>query len=131
MEEKNNIKELAFTVPKDIGYHNDVGQLSDKQLQKHHDMMHVFFKKLEEGLGQFRDFNWTFNMVILRHSQIVNEMTKRGIHHHTPINNLDLIIPANDLKESVQELSEEQSIDISFEPPKHLKKEEDFKSTNI
>ena len=130
MEDKRNIKELAFVVPEDIKFEKDISELSDMQLQRWHDMMHVFFEKLLLGLGEFTQFRWSFNKTIIKHSQIVDEMMRRQIYHHTPINNLDLIIPGREIKSSVMELSEKEDIKISFNIPERVKKT-DSKSINL
>lgn len=120
---KNSVKELAFVVPEDIKFDKDISELSDMQLQRWHDMMHVFFEKLLLGLGEFAQFKWSFNKVIIKHKQIVEEMMRRQIHHHLPINNLDKIIPSNKIKESAMKLSKKSDIKISFEPPERIKKD--------
>lgn len=124
MEEKRTVKELAFVVPEDVKFEKNVTELSDKELQRWHDLMHVFFEKLLDGLGEFTQFKWSFNKTIIKHGQIVNEMTKRQIYHHSPINNLDLIVPVAEIKSSVMELSNKERVNISFNAPQRIKKPE-------
>lgn len=122
MEDKTTVKDLAFVVPEDIKFDKDISELNDMQLQRWHDMMHVFFEKLLLGLGEFTQFRWSFNKVIIKHQQIVDEMMKRQIYHHSPINNLDTIIPGYEMKQSVMELSKEKEVKISFDAPERIKK---------
>lgn len=127
MEREDNIKELALIIPNDVQFDVDITGLSDKELIRWHDLMHVFFEKLLEGIGQHTmDFRWDFNKVIIKHSQIVNEMFIRQIKHYSPINNLDKIVVGGEQKKSVLELSskEEDEPNIFFEAPKHEKIEQ-------
>jgi len=119
---KSSIKDLAFVVPEDIKFDKDISGISDIQLQRWHDMMHVFFEKLLLGLGEFAQFKWSFNRVIAKHHDIVEEMTKRGIYHHTPINNLDKIIPHKTSNSKSLNLSKNDRFDISFNEPKRVNK---------
>ena len=116
MDKQTSVKELAFVVPTDIIFENPSSGLSDKVLQRYHDVLHILFNKLQDGLGEFREFNWTFNKVIYKHSEVVREMTKRGIRHYYPINNLDKI--HSDASEySIAELSkkdDEKAIRINI-----------------
>jgi len=52
-----------------------------------HDQMHIYWKKLSEGFY----FEWTFNEVYEKHTELITEMSKRGIKHIFPINNLDKV----------------------------------------
>jgi hypothetical protein len=110
MDKERNIKELAFVVPTDVVFEQPVNDLSPKLLQRYHDVLHVLFNKLQDGLGEFREFTWTFNKVIYKHSEVVREMTKRGIRHYYPINNLDKI-HADASEYSISQLSKESNED--------------------
>ncbi len=126
-------KELAFVIPNDIAFEIDISILDNDQLIRWHDMMHVFFERLLDGLGQFSEFKWSFNKVIYKHEEIVSEMTKRQIPHYGPYNNLDIIksnilpIPKLEKQKSISyELSvkeeEESSVNISFDSPNQIEK---------
>lgn len=60
-------------------------ELDNDTLQDHHDHMHIYWKKVEEG----QEFGWTFKEVYILHKLIVIEMLKRGLDHFHPINELD------------------------------------------
>lgn len=149
MSEENpeKAKELAFVIPEDIKFDQEVSGLSDFQLQRWHDIMHVFFEKLLDGLGQYSsDFRWTFNKVIMKHKEIVREMRKRDITHYTPFNNLDNIrvldptktitedeeqelVDSNELDELDEELNEEiesesqeDGYDLTYDSPVNVQK---------
>ena len=115
-DNKKEIKELAFVVPTDIQYEMSVSGLDDEQLIRWHDMMHVFYNKLLDGLGEFHDFNWNFNKVIIKHDEIVSEMLFRGIKHFQPIGQLDDINVGNYSNHQERGVKKE-SVDLSFEPP--------------
>ena len=53
IENKKTVKELAFVVPTDVSPEGDVTKLNDKMPQRYHDVMHVLWKKLFDGLGEF------------------------------------------------------------------------------
>ena len=126
-------KELAFIIPNDIFYEGDTSNLTDIQLIRWHDMMHVFFERLLDGLGQFGEFKWSFNRVILKHEEIISEMSKRQIPHYSPYNNLDIIKSNILVTQKIEnktfrtsELSEEESkdnsVNISFDSPNQVEK---------
>jgi len=129
-EEEENIKEWAFVIPEDIKYDKNIYELSDIELIRWHDMMHVFFEKLLDGIGEYSQFRWTFNSVIHKHEELIKVMSERGIHHYGPYNNLDLIksnvIYSQIYEKKSNELSENQeileSIDLSINPPIHIDK---------
>ena len=114
--EVEKVKEFAFVVPTDIYFESNVLELNENQLQRYHDVLHILWNKLQDGLGEFGEFKWTFNKVIFKHSEIVREMTRRGIRHYYPINKLDYIY-ADTQEYSISELSkkEEKTDDVSFE----------------
>lgn len=118
----DNKEELAFVVPTDVNYEQPVSGLTDEMLQRYHDVLHILWKKLFDGLGEFGEFHWTFNMVISKHYMVVEEMWKRNIWHYQPFDSLDEIKYSSydneDKKLIVEELSkkEDKSGNISFEP---------------
>ena len=122
MEKNEIIKELAFVVPTDISPESDVTKFDDKMLQRAHDIMHVLWKKLFDGLGEFIDFKWTFNSVIYKHYEVVQEMWVRRIYHYEPFDTLDKVkyySKNEELEKPVaSELSkkEDKKEDISFDP---------------
>ena len=67
--------------------------LDSDHLVYFHDQMHVYWQKLSDGYY----FEWTFNEVYEKHTELVSEMIKRGIKHIFPINNLDNV-PVTPLK---------------------------------
>ncbi len=83
------VHELAFVVPNDIQFGLDVSGLDDEGLMRYHDMMHIFWEKVKDGLGEHSQFEWTFNKIIFMHTETTKEMLKRGIKHYEPINSLD------------------------------------------
>ena len=107
------VKELAFVVPTDVKYEGDVRELDSEQLIRWHDMMHVFYNKLLDGLGEFREFKWNFNKVIIKHDEIIAEMLSRGIKHFQPIGGLD-DINVGSYNEKVERTAK---LDLSFEAP--------------
>ena len=118
MEKNKEAKELAFVVPTDVSPTADVTKLTNEMLQRYHDVMHLLWKKLFDGLGEFHEFKWTFNSVIHKHYQVIEEMWKRRIYHYEPFDSLDKI-DYHDYGEKVvvSELSkEDKKEDISFEP---------------
>ena len=69
--------------------------LDDDKLEFYHDQMHIFWKRIEEGIW----FYWTFKEVYFMHKSIVIEMLKRALTHINPINDLDRVEFAKDIKE--------------------------------
>jgi len=125
MENKtqNNIKELAFVVPKDVSFEQPTSELNQIQLERYHEVLHILWNKLQDGLGEFSGFDWTFKKVILKHSEVVLEMEKRGIKHYQPINKLDEVHAYPELHKNIEyekELSKElgDEVQISFSPEK-------------
>ena len=86
-----DVKEFAFVVPTDVSFEQNVSELSDEMLQRYHDVFHVLWKKLFDGLGEFHEFKWTFNTVILKHGEVVKEMWNRKIYHYEPFDSLDKV----------------------------------------
>ena len=72
--------------------------LTDDTLEFYHDQMHIFWKRIEEGIW----FDWTFRDVYNMHKSVVIEMLKRKITHLHPINELDQIEFAKDVDEMVE-----------------------------
>jgi hypothetical protein len=73
----------------------DVTSLDNDKLEFYHDQMHIFWKKIEEGLW----FDWTFKEVYFMHKSIVIEMLKRNLKHIHPINDLDRVEFVKDMEE--------------------------------
>jgi len=84
-----------WNVPEEIVKEVSIPDLSDDQIEFYHDQMHIFWKKIEEGIW----FGWTFKDVYFMHKSIVIEMLKRKIDHIHPINALDNIEFVKDIKE--------------------------------
>lgn len=80
---------MAFNLPEGIEKDVNVRELEDFQLEKYHDVMHIFWKKIEEGVVE--NFNWTFREVYEIHRKVVLKMIKRKLVHLSPINSLDQI----------------------------------------
>ncbi len=123
MTEKEVKKDLAFIVPEGVEFETNVIELSNEQIERWHDLMHVFFEKLLDGLGEFTQFRWSFNKVIHKHTELVVEMSRRGITHYTPINDLD------NMKADLHYQSEipienppPRDMNLTFEAPKNVKK---------
>ncbi len=97
---------MAFRIPEGIEKEVDVKELDNVNLERYHDYMHIFWKKVEEGLRD-SNFNWTFREIYDLHKQIIIEMIRRKINHIHPINNLDLIPLTNkkELKNLLKSLS--------------------------
>jgi len=73
--------ESGLLIAKDI----IVTELENEYLTYFHDQMHIYWQKLSEGFY----FEWTFNEVYEKHTELIIEMKKRGVKHIFPINNLD------------------------------------------
>ncbi len=121
-------KDLAFIVPEGVEFETNVMGLSNEQIERWHDLMHVFFEKLLDGLGEFTQFRWSFNKVIHKHTELVVEMSRRGITHYTPINDLDNMKAdlhiQSEIPEEPNEILPPGDMNLSFESPKNIKKEE-------
>lgn len=62
-------------------------ELDSDQLIYFHDQLHIYWQKLLDGYN----FEWTFNELHEKHTELLNEMIKRKIKHIFPINNLDKV----------------------------------------
>ena len=87
--------QYRWNVPEEIKKEVSVVDLTDETLYFYHDQMHIFWKKIEEGMV----FGWTFNEAFLMHKKIVIEMLKRKLKHLSPINILDKIAFVGSKKE--------------------------------
>jgi len=65
----------------------DPSDLDDGMLLYYHDNLHILWSKLEEGYH----FEWSFLEVFKLHHAIVQQMSKRGMKHYAPINDLDKV----------------------------------------
>ncbi len=84
-----------WKAPESIEKGINVSSLSDDELRRYHDEMHIFWERILEGIW----FEWTFREVYDLHRDVVLEMIKREIRHLQPINTLDDIEFAEDVKE--------------------------------
>ena len=92
-----------WNAPAEIIKGTDTLGMNDENLEFYHDQMHIFWKKIEEGIWFASDGEgWTFKEVHLMHKAIVIEMLKRKISHLHPINSLDNIVLAQNIEELVQ-----------------------------
>lgn len=81
--------------PEEIVKGVNPSSLENDDLEFYHDQMHVFWKKIEEGMV----FGWIFRDVYLMHKSLVIEMLRRKLEHIHPINELDHIYFVKDVKE--------------------------------
>ena len=91
-----------WNVPEEIVKEVSIPDLSDNQVEFYHDQMHIFWKKIEEGIWFGEKEGWTFKDVYLMHKSIVIEMLKRKLDHIHPINALDNIKFAKNIDELVK-----------------------------
>ena len=84
-----------WKAPESIEKGIDPGSLPVEELIHYHDEMHIFWERILEGIW----FEWTFGEVYDLHRDLVLEMIKRKLRHLEPINTLDSIEFAEDVKE--------------------------------
>lgn len=87
-----------WRAPEEILKGVNIHLLPPKELEYYHDQMHIFWKRIEEGIW----FDWTFRDVYLIHKSIVIEMLKRKIEHIHPINELDNVKFVEDIDELIK-----------------------------
>ena len=89
---------MVWRANEEIKKETKPSELTDEQLEIYHDEMHIFWKRIEEGIW----FDWTFKDVYFMHKSVVIEMLRRKIHHLYPINRLDNLIFIKDINELVR-----------------------------
>lgn len=84
-----------WNAPEEIEKEVNPPSLDSDKLEFYHDQMHIFWKRIEEGIW----FGWTFKEVYFTHKAVVIEMLKRELEHIQPINDLDRVEFVKDIKE--------------------------------
>ena len=79
---------MPFIFPDLIRKDARISELDEMSLEYWHDNMHVFWSKIESGT---QIPSWNFEEIYQVHSEVIEQMKKKGMPHIMPINNLDLV----------------------------------------